>query len=96
VFDIALETDTGKVVLAANHFRCLLDAKQIKSTFFKIIPQTAGVILEGNGHGHGVGMSQWGANQMAASGHSYQEILKYYYSGVELSNLSHIRCRQIL
>jgi stage II sporulation protein D len=90
VFDLALETDTGKVVLSANHFRCLLDAKQIKSTFFKIIPQPAGVILEGNGHGHGVGMSQWGANQMAATGHSYQEILKHYYSGVELSSLSNI------
>jgi stage II sporulation protein D len=90
VFDIALETDMGRVVLSANHFRCLLDAKQIKSTFFKIIPQPAGVMLEGNGQGHGVGMSQWGANQMAASGHSYQEILKHYYSGVELSTLSKI------
>jgi stage II sporulation protein D len=87
VFDIALETDTGRVILSANHFRCLLDAKQIKSTFFKIIPQPAGVMLEGNGQGHGVGMSQWGANQMAASGLSYQEILKHYYSGVELTTL---------
>ncbi|MFH0728245.1 MAG: SpoIID/LytB domain-containing protein [Pseudomonadota bacterium] len=88
VFDIAIETDTGRVVVSANHFRCLLDAKQIKSTFFKIMPQPAGVILEGYGQGHGVGMSQWGANQMATSGHSYQEILKHYYSGVELSTLS--------
>jgi stage II sporulation protein D len=88
VFDIALETNTGRVVLSANHFRCLIDAKQIKSTFFKIIPESSGVILEGNGHGHGVGMSQWGANQMAAAGHSYQEILKHYYSGVELTTLS--------
>lgn len=90
VFDLALETDTGKVVLSANHFRCLLDAKQIKSTFFKVIPRPAGVLLEGNGHGHGVGMSQWGANKMAAAGHSYPEILKHYYWGVELSTLPNI------
>jgi stage II sporulation protein D len=87
VFDLALETDTGRVILSANHFRCLLDAKQIKSTFFKIIPQPAGVMLEGSGHGHGVGMSQWGANQMATTGHLYPEILGHYYSGVELSTL---------
>jgi stage II sporulation protein D len=87
VFDLALETDSGEVILSANHFRCLLDAKQIKSTLFKIIPQPSGVILDGNGHGHGVGMSQWGANQMAATGHSYPEILKHYYSDVELSSL---------
>lgn len=90
VFDLALDTNAGRVILSANHFRCLLDAKQIKSTLFKIIPQPAGVMLEGNGHGHGVGMSQWGANQMAATGHLYPEILKHYYSGVELSTLSNL------
>lgn len=87
VFDVELESPNGKIIISANHFRCLLDAKQIRSTFFKIVPQPGGVLLEGKGHGHGVGMSQWGANQMAASGHSYQGILKFYYSGIELTTL---------
>lgn len=39
------------------------------------------------GYGHGVGMSQWGANGMAERGHSYEEILKHYYFGVTLSKL---------
>lgn len=39
------------------------------------------------GYGHGVGMSQWGANVMAKEGSSYDEILKHYYTGVEIKEL---------
>ena len=39
------------------------------------------------GYGHGVGMSQWGANAMAKNGSSYDEILKHYYTGIEIANL---------
>ncbi|MEW6724994.1 MAG: SpoIID/LytB domain-containing protein [Bacillota bacterium] len=45
---------------------------------------TPGVNIEGNGWGHGVGMSQWGARGLALLGHNYREILAYYYEGVEL------------
>lgn len=37
------------------------------------------------GYGHGVGMSQYGANEMAKMGYNYKEILKHYYTGVEIS-----------
>ena len=36
------------------------------------------------GYGHGVGMSQYGANEMAKLGYNYKEILKYYYKGTEI------------
>ena len=39
------------------------------------------------GYGHGVGMSQYGANNMAKEGYSYEEILKYYYQNIEISNI---------
>lgn len=42
------------------------------------------VIIETLGNGHGVGMSQWGANGMAEKGSEYKEILKHYYTGVEI------------
>lgn len=46
---------------------------------------TAGsVSLSGRGYGHGVGMSQMGAIEMARKGKNYQEILKFYYTGVEV------------
>jgi len=41
-------------------------------------------VFEGHGWGHGVGMSQWGAYNMAMQGYSYQEILNYYYKNTAL------------
>ena len=38
----------------------------------------------GNGYGHGVGMSQWGARGMAENGFTYDQILKHYYKGIVL------------
>ncbi|MBS6560318.1 MAG: stage II sporulation protein SpoIID, partial [Clostridiales bacterium] len=38
----------------------------------------------GMGYGHGVGMSQSGAKGMAKEGYSYKEIIKHYYTGVEI------------
>jgi len=43
--------------------------------------------FNGNGWGHGVGMSQWGAKAMADSGFSYDEILTFYYTGTYLEKL---------
>jgi len=42
------------------------------------------------GYGHGVGMSQYGANGMAKEGSTYIEILNYYYQGVQISNVNKI------
>lgn len=47
---------------------------------------TGSVVFEGHGWGHGVGMSQWGAYEMAKQGLSYNDILTFYYTGVEISN----------
>lgn len=41
-------------------------------------------VIEGKGYGHGVGMSQWGAQKMAESGYTFEDILKHYYNGVEI------------
>ena len=39
------------------------------------------------GYGHDVGMSEYGANEMAKNGYNYQEILKYYYQNIEIVSL---------
>ncbi|MTI79759.1 MAG: SpoIID/LytB domain-containing protein [Firmicutes bacterium] len=44
------------------------------------------VTFSGNGWGHGLGMSQYGARAMSLEGYTYQDILKYYYSDVELEH----------
>ena len=41
-----------------------------------------------NGYGHGVGMSQYGARAMALEGAGYEEILKHYYTGVEIEKVT--------
>ena len=41
-------------------------------------------VFSGSGNGHGVGMSQWGAYSMALQGSRYQDILKYYYQGIDI------------
>jgi len=41
-------------------------------------------VFSGSGNGHGVGMSQWGAYSMALQGSKYQDILEYYYQGINI------------
>lgn len=51
-------------------------------------------VLVGRGWGHGVGLSQWGARQMADWGHDYSEILSHFYQGAELEfGLPEVRVR---
>ena len=51
---------------------------------FRLPPR---LIVNGRGFGHGVGMSQWGAQGMARAGHSFDEILRHYYQGIELERV---------
>ena len=48
------------------------------------IPKDYFLSVRGYGSGHGVGMSQWGAKAMAERGSSFREILKHYYTGVQI------------
>ena len=58
----------------------------LRSTDFKIeINNNIKIIT--NGYGHGVGMSQYGANLLAKEGYNYQDILKYYYKDIEIEEL---------
>jgi stage II sporulation protein D len=59
----------------------------LRSTYFKITQSGSVVYIETTGYGHGVGMSQYGAEGMARNGYKYTEILKYYYQGVEIKKI---------
>jgi stage II sporulation protein D len=74
----------GEVVVKGTDFRNKIDPTLIKSTLFTITNGDDGILLEGKGYGHGVGMSQWGAYMMACEGYSYSDILKHYYCGTEI------------
>ena len=59
----------------------------LKSTDFEIKINGDIISITTKGYGHGVGMSQYGANEMAKSGYNCEEILKYYYQNTEISNI---------
>ncbi|MNO39344.1 Amidase enhancer precursor [compost metagenome] len=54
----------------------------LKSSQFKLKTSNSEVKITTYGNGHGVGMSQWGANGMAKAGYTTTQILKHYYTGI--------------
>ena len=57
----------------------------LRSTDFKLEYKNQKFIFTVTGYGHGVGLSQYGANLMAEEGKNYKEILLWYYTGVEIN-----------
>jgi stage II sporulation protein D len=74
-------SDGRATVLTGHEFRMALGHDRIKSTKFTIERLGAGVSyrLSGKGFGHGVGMCQWGARNLAQKGHDFRSILAHYY-----------------
>lgn len=60
----------------------------LRSSCFSFTDYGEYVLIQCMGYGHGVGMSQYGANGMAKEGYTYDEILKHYYTGVEITTIS--------
>jgi stage II sporulation protein D len=60
------------------------DDWNLKSTFFSVLYNEGSFLLKGKGYGHGVGLSQEGAMNMARKGYHYTEILNFYYYDIYL------------
>lgn len=73
--------DERRVSIDSSKFRFWL---QLRSTKFSINKFNQVYVFKGKGWGHGVGMSQWGAYQMAREGATYQDILEHYYQNIKL------------
>jgi stage II sporulation protein D len=65
--------------------RDLREQFKLKSTFFDAVVVGSEVMLYGKGFGHGVGLCQEGAMQMAKKGYAFDQILQYYYPGASLT-----------
>ncbi|MEG0139140.1 MAG: SpoIID/LytB domain-containing protein, partial [Bacilli bacterium] len=61
---------------------------KLRSTFFQIKQVAKNVLITTTGFGHGVGMSQYGANGMAKEGYKYDQILKHYYTGTKIKKIN--------
>jgi len=73
-----------EVFISGKDFRNIVGPNFIKSNNYVIEMKGYYVDFLGKGWGHGIGLCQWGANFMARQGYSFDQILKYYYPGVEI------------
>ncbi|AMA71658.1 MULTISPECIES: stage II sporulation protein D [Aneurinibacillus] len=77
------EIKIGDKVFTGRQVRELLG---LNSSHFSLSIKGQNVVIRTFGYGHGVGMSQWGANGMAKEGKTVEEIVKYFYKGVNIEN----------
>lgn len=75
----------GGVKITGPELRQLFN---LRSAAFSYRFENGSIVFSVSGYGHGVGMSQYGANILAASGNKYGDILKTYYTGAQISRLS--------
>ena len=80
------EIRLGEEKVKGLEFRLYLG---LTSTNFQYSIVDNNIIFKCKGYGHGVGMSQWGANVMAMNNKTYEEILKHYYTGIDLSEIKY-------
>lgn len=74
--------DIGGTQVPGTELRTIFE---LRSTAFTLDYTAEGFLFTVTGYGHGVGMSQYGANVMAEDGADYEEILTHYYPGAELT-----------
>lgn len=78
---VATQT-VGGICLAGTELRKLLE---LRSAAFTVAYAEGIFTVTTRGYGHGVGMSQYGADYLARQGYSYKEILTYYYTGTTVA-----------
>ena len=77
--------DGSDATLTGHEFRMALGHDRLKSTKFEFVKTALGINFSGLGAGHGVGMCQWGARHMGASGGKVSDILAHYYPRARLN-----------
>ncbi|MFN3479806.1 MAG: SpoIID/LytB domain-containing protein [Thermodesulfovibrionales bacterium] len=82
--DIIVKKEEGDTTIKATDLRRLLGWNRLPSTYFEIKKNGDSIVFEGKGYGHGVGLCQWSALQMASEGKTYKEILAFFYPGTEI------------
>ena len=75
----------GNKEIAGTEARTLLG---LKSTNFEVARDGENIIFSVTGYGHGVGMSQTGADSLAKQGYKYEEIIKHFYTNVEIIDVN--------
>lgn len=84
----AEELTFNGVQVSGPSLRLALGSTEVRSMLLSEISiQGDSLLLRGRGFGHGVGMCQWGANKLAQEGKSPEDIIRFYFKGVEIPKL---------
>ena len=83
--ELEIDSESEQIAtIKSTELRRLLGWQKLPSTNFSLVRDGASIIFEGKGYGHGVGLCQWSALEMAKKGKSYKEILSSFYQGTEI------------
>lgn len=86
---LEIEDRNGKILLIEGKvFRDIIGPNVLKSNMYEVKMRGYYVDFIGHGWGHGVGMCQWGAYNMARQDFSYKQILQFYYPGAKLQRFT--------
>ncbi len=81
------ELRAGMAAVSGRDLRQVLGGRAIRSTLFEVEVEGEWVRFMGSGSGHGVGLCQWGARELALRGRGVNQILEHYYPGTRLRQL---------
>ena len=82
-----MEKQKMRLIVASNNANKLREFREIlglRSADFSLTFNDNKVIITTYGYGHGVGMSQYGANELAKQGKNYRDIINHYYQNVNI------------
>jgi stage II sporulation protein D len=82
-FDV--RSDQQSVRISGSELRQILSDRGLYSPRFTIEDRGRMLEISGQGHGHGVGLCQWGTRGQALEGRTCEQILKYYYPGTNVT-----------
>ena len=84
---VMLKGKSGKFLsISGKRFRARLGYNTVKSLRFSVNIVSGMMKLAGRGHGHGVGLCQWGARGMGRAGYTHEQIIRKYYTSVSLTS----------
>lgn len=87
ILDYTVSGRVANIKIGDNHYEgtALRTLLGLKSTNFSVEENDSKVVFKVTGYGHGLGMSQTGSNYYAEQGYTYDEIIKHYYTGVDIT-----------
>ena len=87
VVSVKIIHSRGSNIISGNKFRLIFPSKKLKSLYIDTKGTASGIMINGRGWGHGVGMCQWGAKGMAEKGYTFKKILKHYYKNISIKKM---------